>query len=250
MHYAAAGLNIFTDALLAIWLIPTLLKLQMDRSKKVVIVSLIVSRLVVCSVDFGRIVAIRTALGSEDTTWYSLDWAFMDQVILHLSLNHATLPRIHVFLSGLQTGLLVPRLTLADNVDVYTSPGTNIRRTAQVSQDDMQSGSRQPRSGFFSAFKPNTARHSVSLNDDAHGSKTQLKLHPEQGTEMSTFVTVGDGDSTSSAGNPKYDDNRRIDDAWRDHSVDGTYDTPPGLQNQTGIKMTHTVEVTTSHKDQ
>lgn len=169
----------------------------------------------------------------------------MDQVVVHLSLNHATLPRIHVFLSNMQTGLLIPRLTIADNVDL-TTHCSNLRTTSKNIQKEIHSGSKAVCPAFFNPFRSNTGRPSVSVNEDAHGSKTQLRLQPEHGNEMSTFVTGGDNESTSSTETPKRNNKARTNDEWRDTNVEtyGVQDTP-----QNHIKVQQTVEITTEPCD-
>lgn len=67
-HYGAIGLNIFTDVILAFWIVPTIVALQAARSKKAVVIALVVSRLCVCVVDAGKIIYVRKALNSDDVT--------------------------------------------------------------------------------------------------------------------------------------------------------------------------------------
>lgn len=108
----------------------------------------------------------------------------MDQVVVHLSLAQGALPRIHFFLGSLQTGMAISQITHT-TTNHETSRATETKRPI----NDM----------FRNAFYSSPGRRSVNLNSDAHGSKTHLRLQPEQGTEMSAFVSGGDNISTASS---------------------------------------------------
>lgn len=165
----------------------------------------------------------------------------MDQVIIHLSLNHATLPRVHHFLGSLQTGLLVPRLIAGDNVKL-SSYGSGLKYGSGKTEDGIQSGSKTGRSGFFRSMKQNGPRQSVSMHAEAHDSKTQLRLQPDHGNEMSTFVTAGDTESTSSAGNMKENDKGGVFESWAGvNEIEVISSIPP--QTTQGIMMQQTVEI-------
>lgn len=112
----------------------------------------------------------------------------MDQLMVHLSLNHATLPRLNNFFSSLQTGLLNARLTAGGDV-----------MTASYSRRRYGTGKSNSRSGLFGNMK--LTRGSVSMHVDPHGSKTQLRLHPHA-NEISAFVTV-EAESTDSPDDPE-----------------------------------------------
>ncbi|KAF2185563.1 hypothetical protein K469DRAFT_632088, partial [Zopfia rhizophila CBS 207.26] len=128
VYYPTTIFNILTDILLAGWILPSIWALQMRQGTKFLVMALFASRVVVCIVDIGRMFVIHSALQSEDQTWVQLPWAILDQVVVHLSINHATLPRVHGFLSNLQTGLLVTRLT-ATEVPNTNSKGSKRSRT-------------------------------------------------------------------------------------------------------------------------
>lgn len=71
LHYVATALNIFTDVLAALWIVYPIWKLQTNRGTRLVVVSLLLSRLVVCGADISRFNWIRRALytgNREDTT--------------------------------------------------------------------------------------------------------------------------------------------------------------------------------------
>ncbi|KAF2095137.1 hypothetical protein NA57DRAFT_79622 [Rhizodiscina lignyota] len=111
LQYAIIGMNMITDMLLAIWIIPSLWKLQMDKNTRTIVIALFAARLAVVGVAVGQIVLTQRSLRSADQTWSALPRAIIDQVVVHTSIIHATLPRIHSFLANLQTGMLSTRIT-------------------------------------------------------------------------------------------------------------------------------------------
>ncbi|KAF2747795.1 hypothetical protein M011DRAFT_458211 [Sporormia fimetaria CBS 119925] len=176
VHYVNTGLNIVTDTLLAVWLVPTIRGLQTTKSRKLIVSVLLLARFLVCMCDGGKIFFVSRALQSEDSTWSFLDWAIMEQVVVHLSLNHATLPRINSFLRTLHTG------AAASTIRAGTS---HTRGYGQVSRPINIS---EPRKSPLQALRNTSV------------SSSQEHLHLPQATEMSTMVIAGDDKSTSSAG--------------------------------------------------
>jgi hypothetical protein len=75
VYYPITIFNILSDAWLACWIVPLVWDLQMARHTKSVIVSLFMSRIVVCIVDIGRLITIRNALHTEDETRKALCWS-------------------------------------------------------------------------------------------------------------------------------------------------------------------------------
>lgn len=240
IYYATTALNIATDLLLAVWILPAIWALQMKQDLKLLVMTLFGSRAAVCAVDVGRFVLVRRALRSADQTCRQhalphsptqplakrrveqtalilipgtqLPWAILDQVIVHLSINHATLPRVHVFLSNLQTGLLVTQLTTA-------APTATRSKGSKRSGDAGDADDAVPLSGTgtrdrSARWKPHgsLSRRKVlrMLNLDRSGggdaakegsiSESPLRLQPEQGIELSTTIYADCGGSTGSAG--------------------------------------------------
>lgn len=175
----------------------------------------------------------------------------MDQVVVHLSLNHASLPRVHVFLRDLQTGLAVSRIAAGDlNMGTKGFEKDSSKRYLNSSDKRSSTGvtaldttTKSGRFGFFNPLKSKTGSHAVSEHKDPHSSQTHLQLQPDMGTEMSTFVSGGDGNSTSSAGQSKADDKEGLGNAC------DSYEVAAGLGNETTrvpagrIKMEQTVEI-------
>ncbi|KAH8711967.1 hypothetical protein GQ44DRAFT_714188 [Phaeosphaeriaceae sp. PMI808] len=209
IYYATTALNILTDLLLAVWILPTIWALQMKKNTKLLTMSLFASRVVVCVVDVSRFIVIRQALDTDDQTWFQLPWAILDQVVVHLSINHATLPRVHIFLSNLQTGLLVTRLTTsAVNTN---SKGSKHSRDADASlplsgTDERGRSShwkwRQKSDGSFSKRK---LMKLLKLDHDdttkeGSISESPLRLQLEQEFELSTTIYTDDDSSASRGG--------------------------------------------------
>lgn len=68
VHYSAIALNILTDILLAVWIVPAIWTLKATRSTKATIISLMLSRLLICADDVGRIALVRKTLKYDDVT--------------------------------------------------------------------------------------------------------------------------------------------------------------------------------------
>ncbi|KAF2744452.1 hypothetical protein M011DRAFT_173855 [Sporormia fimetaria CBS 119925] len=191
VHYATAGLNIATDVLVAFWIVPEIWKLQMTRERRMIVVTLLLWRFFVCTADVWR---IRCAISSTDVTWNFLSWAVLDQILVHLSLNHATLPRINVLLKNMQSGLAAPTVT----TDITATHGTR-------------------------GYGPGYGRNGCSghLNDSRKSGRNRLRsisasssqehLHIAHGTEMSTMVIAGNVESTSSCEKPCPKDQIKIE---------------------------------------
>jgi hypothetical protein len=126
----------------------------------------------------------------------------MDQLVIHLSINHATLPRIHIFLSHLQTGLLDMHVPPSQNNTLHSRSKTN---PAVYDNDDhlhsptvTRTGGRERRRSRYTAW--NAIRSTLSSGSTKASSISEypLRLQPEQGIELSTTIYTGDGESTRS----------------------------------------------------
>jgi hypothetical protein len=149
----------------------------MRAHAKGVVMWLFGSRLVICVVDIGRMYIIHQALQSEDQTRKSfypppifpknfpipvittitkphqltphplsgsnLLWAILDQLAIHLSLTHATLPRIQTFLSALQIGPITVQLPGTQSKQLTTARSISNRAWYPLS-DRPSSISEQP----------------------------------------------------------------------------------------------------------
>jgi hypothetical protein len=211
--------------MLAGWILPTIWALQMRTNTKLLVMSMFASRVVVCALDINRAVFIRRALDADDQTCWcplsiaginkltlnagsQLPWAILDQVIVHLSINHATLPRVHVFLSNLQTGLLVTRL--ATNAVNRNSKGSKRSRDADASLPLNGSGERRRRSQWNWSQKPDRSVSKgkvMKLLEPDHNeiikegsiSESTLRLQGDQDFELVTTI-YADHDTSASRG--------------------------------------------------
>jgi hypothetical protein len=201
VYYATTALNVMTDAILGGWILPSIWALQMQNRTKFMVIALFGSRFIICVVDFVKIHLIRHALQSDDLTWDSLGWAIVDQLVVHLSINQATVPRVHVFLGSLQTGLLMTRIT-ANQTSHSKRSGNNGNGFSNSNSSTFKkaiwssSNSSKLRSSLANIFTPkrsNTQQKASSISENP------LNLHPDQGIELSTSIYAGDQESRASS---------------------------------------------------
>lgn len=119
----------------------------------------------------------------------------MDQIVVHLSINHATLPRIQSFLSHLQVGPLIPETTVAQSASDRskgrngTGSRSNHSKYAKLSQNDVnKSGSRQSShvwSALYAGFNKGLGR-APSISEQP------LRAERHDAIELSTMVHTGE----------------------------------------------------------
>lgn len=132
MKYGIIGLNMLTDIMLAVWILPSLWKLQMNLQNRLTVISLFGARLIVPFVAVGQLYLTYKALQSEDQTWVQLPVMIVQQVVVHLSVIHATLPRIHGFVTKLQGRGLRPNMGSQTNTQMTASKASGGRRGSGV----------------------------------------------------------------------------------------------------------------------
>jgi hypothetical protein len=189
VYYPITISNMLTDAVLAIWIFPIIWGLQMKVHTKSVVFWLFGSRLLICVVDIGRMVVIHKALQLEDQTRSQLIWAVMDQIVVHLSINHATLPRIQTFLSHLQIGGMSTHMGASRSGTRTTSKGRS--SAAKTSQNHLN-GNKVGRTSD-KAWNSLCNRLTGSLNRTPSISEQPLRHQQQQGNELSTIVYSGKG---------------------------------------------------------
>jgi hypothetical protein len=113
-------------------------------------------------------------------------WAIMDQVVVHLSINHATLPRIQNFLSNLQLGPL--RLDVSGS---QSGMQTATTRSGQPSKRKSTGHQAEPTSHRAWNALCNHLTGTVSRTSSI--SEQPLRHEREQGIELSTIVYTGKG---------------------------------------------------------
>lgn len=217
VYYPITISNMLTDAVLAIWMFPIIWGLQMKVHTKSVVFWLFGSRLLICVVDIGRMVVIHKALQLEDQTrkiprphhnitkvfhmilifgshitdyisGSQLIWVVMDQIVVHLSINHATLPRIQTFLSHLQIGGMSTHMGASRSGTRTTSKGRN--SAAKISQNHLN-GNKVERTSD-KAWNSLCNCLTRSLNRTPSISEQPLRQQ-QQGIELSTIVYSGKG---------------------------------------------------------
>lgn len=123
----------------------------------------------------------------------------MDQIVVHLSINHATFPRIQSFLSHLQIGPVVPGNTVTQSgsdrskAKLGTGSRSNGSRYAKLSQKDTNN-----KSGVH-VGKPSTHIWStlyVGLNNGPTKvpsiSEQPLRCEQQEEIELSTIAHTGE----------------------------------------------------------
>jgi hypothetical protein len=122
---------------------------------------------------------VNCSLGSQ------LLWAIMDQFVIHLSINHATLPRIQIFLSNLQTGLLdmqIPTVYRPSRFSKRSQPD----RT-KSNQDSTLQSHHTRLSWCWPQMLGMTSSKASSISEHP------LQLRPELDIELSTVVHADNG---------------------------------------------------------
>jgi len=113
-------------------------------------------------------------------------WAIMDQIVVHLSINHATLPRIQTFLSHLQLGGMSTNMGAGRSGIRTTSKGRS--SAAKTTQDVLKVGRTSDK-----AWNSLCNRLTGSLNRTP--SISEEPLRQQQGIELSTIVYSGNGEA-------------------------------------------------------
>lgn len=116
-----------------------------------------------------------------------LRWAVMDQIVVHLSINHATLPRIQTFLSHLQIGGMSTHMGASRGGIRTTSKGRS--SAAKTTQDDLKVGRTSDK-----AWNSLCNRFTGSVNRTP--SISEEPLRHQHGIELSTIVYSGKDDAT------------------------------------------------------
>jgi len=182
----------------------------------------------------------------------SLGWACIDQVVVHLSINQATLPRVHVFLGNLQTGLLTTRITAKDRPKgtkgsrgPYSGNSSGLHSFKKAISSKNAASSSKPHSNSMLSGLFSSKRSSGYNRKPGSISENPLNLHPENGIELSTSIYAGgDRPSTNgSDGNGK--GHGREDWITHSHSRHGSVTVFPREQRPGHIGIQKTVEVRT-----
>lgn len=126
---------------------------------------------------------------ADHFTGSQLHWAVMDQIVVHLSIGHATLPRIQTFLSHLQIGGMSTNMSSGQGGTQTTAQGRG--SAAKATQDYL----RRSKVGRTSekAWSSLCSRLTGSLKRSSSISEQPLRhRQQQQGIELSTIVYSGD----------------------------------------------------------
>lgn len=123
----------------------------------------------------------------------------MDQIVVHLSINHATLPRIQSFLAHLQVGPLIPEAAVAQSASDRskgrsdTGSRCNHSKYAMLSQKDVNSKSEsnpgRPSSHVWSAL---CAGLNKGFAKAPSISEQPLRGERHEDIELSTMIHAGE----------------------------------------------------------
>ncbi|KAF2840591.1 hypothetical protein M501DRAFT_1001575 [Patellaria atrata CBS 101060] len=111
LYYPVIALNIVTDAILSIFILPTVWKLNMAKSTRLTVMALFGARVSVCGVAIGQLIVTAQTMHHPDQTRYAVKRIALDLIVTHLSSITSAIPRIHGFLSDLQTGRIGTMIT-------------------------------------------------------------------------------------------------------------------------------------------
>ncbi|KAF2502852.1 hypothetical protein BU16DRAFT_20645 [Lophium mytilinum] len=103
--------NALTDAFLALWFLPTIWRVLIDRNKRLAVIALFGTRLLVSFTAVAQMVLVGVALHKEDQTRASWIPVMVTQAVINLSVLSATIPRTNHFFASLHAGVITMRLT-------------------------------------------------------------------------------------------------------------------------------------------
>ncbi|PSN70882.1 hypothetical protein BS50DRAFT_269101 [Corynespora cassiicola Philippines] len=110
--------DMVSDILLAVWILPVLRPLHMDRRRRRTVAILFGARIIVPFVGGVQVWAAIKAAQTEDPTWDGFALAILTKTVSSLSLIIASLPRIKRFLGAGGSGMLYPQI---DDTEIVLS---------------------------------------------------------------------------------------------------------------------------------
>ncbi|KAF1970897.1 hypothetical protein BU23DRAFT_600631 [Bimuria novae-zelandiae CBS 107.79] len=102
MYYPVIIMNILTDIVLGTWILPTLWHLLMDQDRRVIVIVLFGSRLIVACVATAQLISVVRHILSTDVTYESFGRVLWMLCVSHLSVLQSTIPRTKKFIAALQ----------------------------------------------------------------------------------------------------------------------------------------------------
>ncbi|KAF2816974.1 uncharacterized protein BDZ99DRAFT_513240 [Mytilinidion resinicola] len=103
--------NALTDAFLALWFLPTIWRVLIDKNKRIAVIALFGTRILVSFTAIAQMVIVGINLHKKDQTRATWVPAMVMQAVVNLSVLSATIPRTNHFFASLHAGLVTMRLT-------------------------------------------------------------------------------------------------------------------------------------------
>ncbi|GAB7358022.1 hypothetical protein MBLNU230_g0187t1 [Neophaeotheca triangularis] len=186
LQYCIIVLNIITDILLSVWMIPRIWSLQASLRQRTVPCILFGLRLIVCVMALCQLIVVSRHLQAEDQTWgQTASWT-LAIVVVHLSVITSTLPRINSFIADVQTGQIGLRITSRDIELMDKSRSGQLSNSGNNSQNQS---------------KQMTGDKHISLRPDRRAQNTQANQIYSKTREHSDDISpdhARDGIETSS----------------------------------------------------
>lgn len=205
LQYCIIVLNIITDILLSVWMIPRIWSLQASLRQRTVPCILFGLRLIVCVMALCQLIVVSRHLQAEDQTWgQTASWTLamfvlpgrdyrlstpanhLRSVVVHLSVITSTLPRINSFIADVQTGQIGLRITSRDIELMDKSRSGQLSNSGNNSQNQS---------------KQMTGDKHISLRPDRRAQNTQANQIYSKTREHSDDISpdhARDGIETSS----------------------------------------------------
>lgn len=198
LYYPVIVLNILTDAFLALFFLPVIWRLRMDKSERWKVIVLFGSRVSVCGFAIGSAYVLHSYIFSSDITFDAVVPTILNQLVMNTSIISAALPNIHRLLAQLQTGQLI--VVIPENEFNMTAAPKYWRR---------------PR-------RPRRPANYTSTNDSSKATTSQsgnwLNLTPDNYGQSSTHISVT-RNPESLNGESTYTDHITEDDVTEDGST-------------------------------
>ncbi|KAK5759966.1 hypothetical protein LTS12_009862 [Elasticomyces elasticus] len=187
LYYVIIAGDMATDGVLACYIIPTVVELQMSRYLKISVSSLFMTRLVVCALSLGYIALVPEYLSSNDKTWHNANVQILHQVVINLSVITAGIPSVRSYLSELQTGRLA--MVLDESEIEMTTRGSK-SRGAKRSKIKPEQNSSQLSGGQWSKRDHNSGSRGQP-DASALESAQDMRIRPDRKTSYTTHITGG-----------------------------------------------------------
>ncbi|KAK4963138.1 hypothetical protein LTR10_000766 [Elasticomyces elasticus] len=183
LYYVIIAGDMATDGILACYIIPTVVELQMSRYLKISVSSLFMTRLVVCALSLGYIALVPEYLSSNDKTWHNANVQILHQVVINFSVITAGIPSVRSYLSELQTGRLA--MVLDESEIEMTTRGSK-SRAAKKSKIKAEQSSSQ-----LSDRQWSKRDHTGQPDASALESAQDMRIRPDRKTSYTTHITGG-----------------------------------------------------------